>query len=218
MEENLYSVMISSSVNGYEDQLLQIEGFFNGLGYAVVLSMSGTMKVDPRLHNFDNCMKAVEECDLFFGIIRPDCGTGRVEKESVTFQEFKHARECHKPSWYVIDNRIKVYKELLKTLVLREYPDTKDEEMNKAITLFFDKRTKAREKLPKVLDIFETNDLRQFDPLCFKMEDFVNHKGMAREEITNNWMQYCNNLTEIIRFINTNFANKNFIENIIKEA
>lgn len=57
----------------------------------------GSMKVDPRLHNFDNCLKAVEECDLFFGVIRPDCGTGRDGSESITFQEFKHARECHKP-------------------------------------------------------------------------------------------------------------------------
>lgn len=44
---NVYSVMISSSVNCYEDQLLRIEAEFKGLGYAVVMSMSGTMRVDP---------------------------------------------------------------------------------------------------------------------------------------------------------------------------
>lgn len=214
----IYSVMISSSVNGYEDQLLRIEAEFKTLGYAVVMSMSGTMKVDPRLHNFDNCMKAVEECDLFFGIIRPDCGTGRVGQESVTFQEFKHARECHKPCWYVIDNRIKAYKNLLKNLVLREHPDTKDEELNQMITKYYDRQIRSRGKLPKVLDLFESKDLRQFDPLCFEMEDFVNHKGMAKEEIVNNWMQYCDHELDIARFIQTNFGAKNFIEVILKEA
>lgn len=214
--KEIYTVMISSSVNGYEDQLLRIEAEFITLGYDVVLSMSGSMKVDPRLHNFDNCLQAVEACDLFFGVIRPDCGTGRVEGESVTFQEFKHARLFHKPCWFVIDNRIKHYKELLKTLVLREYPDTKDNELNQTISTYYDKQVRNRKQLPKVLDVFETKDLRKFDPLCFEMEDFVNHKGMPKDEIVNNWMQYCDHELDIAKFINKNFGDKSFIDGIIK--
>ena len=216
--ERPYIVMISSSVNGYEDQLLQIESMFNSLGYWVVMSMSGTMKVNPHLHNFDNCLKAVEGCDVFFGIIRPDCGTGRAGDECVTFQEFKHARKLNKPCWYVIDNKIKIYKNLLKTLTLREFPDTKDENLNAAITSYYDRQIRGRKHLPRVLDFFESKDFRQFDPQCFDMEDFVNHKGMAREEVTNNWMQYCNNLLEIAKFIRTNFEDKSFIDSIIKES
>lgn len=210
--------MISSSVNGFEDQLLQIESVFTSLGYMVVMSMSGTMKVNPHLHNFDNCMKAVEGCDVFFGIIRPDCGTGRLDKECVTFQEFKYARELNKPCWYVIDNKIKTYKTLLKSLILREFPDTNDDDLNATITSYYDRQVRERKCLPRVLDIFESKDLRQFDPVCFKMEDFVNHKGMPKENITNNWMQYCNNLLEIARYIQTNFEDKDFIDSIIKES
>lgn len=217
-EEKRYSVMISSSVNGFEDQLKRIEVEFKNLGYAVVLSMSGTMKVDPRLNNFDNCLKAVENCDLFFGVIRPDCGTGRMGEKSITFNEFMHARECHKPCWFVIDNKIKVYKELLKTLVLKEHPNMSDDEMNKAIAAYYDKKIRSREKLPKVLDVFGTKDLHKFDPLCFEMEDFVNHKGIPREEVVNNWMQYCNSELEIATFIHTNFSDISYIENILKEA
>lgn len=210
--------MISSSVNGFEDQLLQIESVFTSLGYMVVMSMSGTMKVNPHLHNFDNCMKAVEGCDVFFGIIRPDCGTGRLDEECVTFQEFKYARELNKPCWYVIDNKIKTYKTLLKSLILREFPDTNDDDLNATITSYYDRQVRERKCLPRVLDIFESKDLRQFDPVCFKMEDFVNHKGMPKENITNNWMQYCNNLLEIARYIQTNFEDKDFIDSIIKES
>lgn len=217
-KRDLISVMISSSVNGYEDQLLRIEAEFTNLDYAVVMSMSGTLRVDPRLNNFDNCLKAVEDCDLFFGIIRPDCGTGRVGNESITFQEFKHARKCHKPCWYVIDSQIKSYKKLLKTLVLREFPDTQDEDLNSAVSAYYDKQVRGRKQLPKVLDIFETKDFRQFDPLCFEMEDFVNQKGMPKETITNNWMQYCDHELDIANFIHTNFGNRVFIEDILKEA
>ena len=145
--------MISSSVNGFEDQLLQIESVFTSLGYMVVMSMSGTMKVNPHLHNFDNCMKAVEGCDVFFGIIRPDCGTGRLDKECVTFQEFKYARELNKPCWYVIDNKIKTYKTLLKSLILREFPDTNDDDLNATITSYYDRQVRERKCLPRVLDI-----------------------------------------------------------------
>jgi len=163
-------------------------------------------------------LKAVEDCDLFFGIIRPDCGTGRVGSESITFQEFKHARKCHKPCWYVIDSQIKSYKKLLKTLVLREFPDTRDEDLNFAISAYYDKQVRGRKQLPKVLDIFETKDFRQFDPLCFEMEDFVNQKGMPKETITNNWMQYCDHELDIANFIHTNFGDRVFIEDILKEV
>lgn len=217
VEKDKFTVMVSSSVNGFEDQLLRIEAQFITLEYDVIMSMSGSMKVDPRLHNFDNCLKAVEECDLFFGIIRPDCGTGRDGSESITFQEFKHARECHKPCWYVIDNRIKTYKNLLKSLVLREHPDTKDEDLNKAITSFYDNTIRQRKNLPRVLDLFETKDLHQFDPLCFVMEDFVNHKGLPKEEITNNWMHYYDHELDIAKYIRTNFGDKVFIANVLKE-
>jgi len=54
-KKDLISVMISSSVNGYEDQLLRIEAEFTNLDYAVVMSMSGTLRVDPRLNNYESC-------------------------------------------------------------------------------------------------------------------------------------------------------------------
>lgn len=106
---------------------------------------------------------------------------------------------------------------MLKSLVLREFPDTKDEDLNNAITSFYDNTIRQRKKLPRVLDLFETKDLHLFDPLCFVMEDFVNHKGLPKEGITNNWMHYYNHELDIAKYIRTNFEDKEFIANILKE-
>ena len=152
-----YKVMISSSVNGFEGMLSLFEKRIEGYGYDVILSMSGKMKVNPHLGNFDNCLKAVEECDVFLGIIRTDCGTGLEGESCITFKEFKYARELCKPCWFIIDNRIKYYKNLLRNLVLREHPITKDDDLNKFIASYYDKKIKSREEnqLPRVLDLYK---------------------------------------------------------------
>lgn len=92
-----YTIMVSSSVNGFETQLNLIFTYLTQLGFNVVMSKEGTLKVSPRLGSFGSCLKAVEDCDLFFGIIRKNCGTGRMDECSITFEEFKRARKCGKP-------------------------------------------------------------------------------------------------------------------------
>ena len=64
-----YSIMVSSSVHGFETELELIDAYLTQLGFKVVMSKSGTLKVNPRYGNFKNCLDAVEECDLFLGII-----------------------------------------------------------------------------------------------------------------------------------------------------
>lgn len=145
--EEKITVMVSSSVNGFEDQLSGIEAILNSWGYEVWMSKSGTIKVNPHLHNFDNCLKAVEECDLFLGIIRLDCGTGREADGCVTFEEFKKARELNKPCWFIVDSRLKHYRDLMKVLELREYPLTHDEDLNDFMKGFYDRKVRNREKL-----------------------------------------------------------------------
>ena len=182
MEER-YKVMISSSVNGFEGMLSLFEKRVEGYGYDVILSMSGKIKVNPHLGNFENCLKAVEECDVFLGIIRTDCGTGREGDSSITFDEFKRARELGKPCWFIM----KV-------------------------------RNREEKQLPRVLDLFNSKDFRTFDPLCLEMEDFVNHKGIPKSEVKNNWMQYCNfdKPEEIFDFIDRNIGNIQFVDDIVR--
>ena len=217
MEER-YKVMISSSVNGFEGMLRLFEKRIEGYGYDVILSMSGKIKVNPHLGNFANCLKAVEECDAFLGIIRTDCGTGRGGERCITFDEFKYARELGKPCWFIIDKKVKYFKELLKTLILREHPTATDKDLQDFLASYYDKKMRNRESLPRVLELYMSKDLRAFDPLCFEMEDFVNHKGIPKSEVKNNWMQYCNfeKPEESFDFIECNLGNTEFVDNIIK--
>ena len=85
--------MVGSTVYGFEDQLSQIVAQLNTLGYDVLNSHYGSIQVNPKLSNMDNCLKAVEECDLFLGIIRPYYGTGNIGERNITFEEIKKAIE-----------------------------------------------------------------------------------------------------------------------------
>ena len=67
--------MVGSTVYGFENELYQIVALLQTLGYEVLNSHVGTIKVNPKLSNLENCLNAVDECDLFLGIIRPYYGT-----------------------------------------------------------------------------------------------------------------------------------------------
>ncbi len=94
--------MVSSAVYGFEFQIEQICSMLTTMDYEVLNSHIGTIKVHPGLSNLENCIKAVEECDLFFGIIRPYCGTGNIGDKNITFEEMKKAIELQKPYWFVV--------------------------------------------------------------------------------------------------------------------
>lgn len=211
-----YTIMVSSSVHGFETELELIYAFLSQIGFKVVISKSGTLKANPRLGNFENCLKAVEECDLFLGIIRQNCGTGVSNGESITFQEFKHARECDKPCWYIIESKIANSKELLRSLEMREHPNTHSKLFNWIVSRFYDMTIRMRRKLPRVMDMFRSDRTHTFDEECFRMEDFVNQKWKNRDEVTNNWMQYCKSWGEMERFLRTNFGDRRLIEEVLK--
>lgn len=210
-----YTVMVSSSVHGFETELDLIYSLFTQLGYKVIMSKAGTLKVNPRYGNFTNCLNAVKDCDLFLGIIRQNCGTGVSNDESITFQEIKYARECDKPCWYIIEDKILNSKELLRSLEMREHPCTHSKLFNWIVAHFYDITVRMRKKLPRVMDMFRPDRTHTFDEECFKIEDFVNQKWKNRAEVTGNWMQYCKSWSEIERFLLTNFKERGLIESIL---
>jgi len=216
-----YKVMVSSSILDFEDQLDVLCSYLRSLGYDVLCSKEGTIKADTRLGNFDNCYDAVKCCDLFLGIIRPYTGSGRIGCKSVTFQEFELARAHHKPSWYIVDKRVQWSSEFCRSLKLRNKPL----HFPKAITCLLSMYHKAAiikgKKLPKVLDVFESDDSRRFSEECFEMEKFVNQRGLYKPKAgkaVNNWMQYCSTLSEMKTWLSTNFGNYAMIDSIINEA
>jgi len=106
--------MISSSVYGAQSLLRQVT--LVQLGYDVICSPVGSLAVNPRKSNLDNCLRAVDECDIFVGFIRPIYGSGRDSKDSksITHLELERAiaRDC--PRWMLAQSSVVKMRSLLR--------------------------------------------------------------------------------------------------------
>ena len=58
--EHQYKIMVSSAVYGFENEIEQICSILSNMGYRVLNSHIGTIRVHPGFSNLDNCLKAVE--------------------------------------------------------------------------------------------------------------------------------------------------------------
>jgi hypothetical protein len=112
--EGKIEIMVSSSVYGYEDQLNQICGLFEQMEYHPVNSHYKTLPTDPSKSNLDNCLAATQNCDAFFGILRPFYGSGLIGATSITHEEMKLAINNKKPRWFIAHRDIRVARILLK--------------------------------------------------------------------------------------------------------
>ena len=68
------------------------------------MSYKGTVPVDSQKSNFENCLQAVERCDLFLGILTTSYGSGRYGDEpSITHLEMRAAlkRDIPRCSWSI---------------------------------------------------------------------------------------------------------------------
>ena len=106
--------MLSSSIYGFEDNIKQVASYLESLGYDVISSLLGTVKVNPNLSNLDNSIRAVEECDIFLGFIRTYCGTGNIGEKNITFEEFKHAISLDKPYWFMAEHDVMFCRNLFR--------------------------------------------------------------------------------------------------------
>lgn len=180
-------IMLGSTVYGFEDQLSQIIAQLNLLDYEVLNSHNGSIKVNPKLSNLDNCLNAVEECDLFLGIIRPFYGTGNIGEINITFEEIKKAIELKKPYWFLVHRDVVFARLLFEKLKLKN-GDTVEVEKNR----FFD---------PRTIDIYE----------------YVIENHIPVRLRNGNWAQEFYRLDEMMTYVVTQFSDKNFVENIINE-
>ncbi len=107
-------IMVASTVHGFQDQIDQICGTLTGYGYEVWNSHIRTIPLHPGMSNPQNCLRAVQDCDLFFGIIRPRYGAVVEGDISITHQEIRRAVELRKPRWFIAHRDITVARQLLK--------------------------------------------------------------------------------------------------------
>lgn len=175
-------IMISSSVYGFEDSIRQIAALLEAKGYIVISSLMGTITVHPHKSNLENCLLAVEECDIFLGFIRTYCGTGNIGDKNITFEEFRRAIELDKPYWFMVEHDVEFSRRLFSKGIAPI-----DNSVNNIWTII-----QANKKI--------------FDPLCIEMYNMVIKENKEITSRVGNWIQpyYC--INDIRRYINTQFS------------
>jgi hypothetical protein len=185
-------VMVSSSIRHKEPLLDQIYGLLEGFGYKVWMSYRGTVPIIPGRSAFESCLIAVERCDLFFGIITPQYGSGVAEGEAgITHRELLRAIELEKPRFILAHDQVVIARRLLMDL---------------------DFKTKAERdtlKLRKGAAIID--DLRLID-----MYEAATREDLPLEERTDNWVQPYRTPNEALLYVEEQFSryedNVGFVE------
>ncbi len=109
-------LMVSSTVYGIEELLDRIHTLLTPQ-YEVWMSHKGTMPVFSKRSAFDNCIKAVEHCDLFLGLITPYYGSGKDGNGiSICHQELRRALKMNKPRWLLAHDHVVFARSLLANL------------------------------------------------------------------------------------------------------
>jgi hypothetical protein len=174
-------IMVSSTVHYQESFLDQVFGVLEGLGYTVWMSHAGTLFTDPGLSAFDNCLQAVNACDLFLGIITGRYGSGKEgDGKSITHRELDRAISTGKPAWFLVHSDVAVARQLL-----RQYRTSQ-----KNLTWRFPFRPTP------VLD-----DLR-----ILQMYEKAMRHHMPLRRRRGNWVQQYHYSTEAIRYIHSQFS------------
>mgnify|MGYP004450523143 FL=1 len=201
-------VMVSSSVYklGFNEVLDQIISCLKTSGYEVISSYYNTVKTYPGLSNLDNCLKAVEECDIFLGIIRPYCGSGYVtlekegktERVNITFEEFKHAIQLDKPRWFLVHEHVPFARNLFS--LIKPVGITEQDYMSLS----------AEDKLKTLFECIQCNKNDMFDYTCV---DMYNH--VIKNDPHQAWAAPFNKSADALRFIQNNFADYDKMADIV---
>lgn len=110
-------IFVSSAVHGNEDLLNKIYSSLKGYGYEVWMSNKGTVPNNSRLSNVENCLVAVQNCDLFLGLITPFYGSGKEgNNPSITHLELRKAIEINKLRWVLAHERVNFARIFLQNL------------------------------------------------------------------------------------------------------
>lgn len=126
MAREIIKIMVSSTVFGFEKDLRQlcaaIESYKSReYKYLVLNSYIGSIYVAPGVSNTEACLRAVDDCDFFFGIILPRYGSG------ITHMEFTRAIRLDKPRGFLSHFSVRYARELLAQYM---YSDVKNRVVN----------------------------------------------------------------------------------------
>lgn len=188
-------VLVSSTVYGIEELLERIYTLLVELGYEVWMSHKGTVPVSSRNHAFDDCLRAVENCDLFLGIITTSYGSGKLPDKgalSITHQELLKAIELNKPRWLLAHSHVVFARTLLDSLGHKTRED----------------RGKLSFKRTQVLD-----DLRVID-----MYEDATRSDVSLDKRQGNWVQKFGLSRDAETFVQAQFSRYQEAEAFIRES
>jgi len=184
--------MVSSTVYGVQELLERIYALLTQYGYEVWCSHTGTVPVFSTNSAFENCLRAVEKCDLFLGMITPAYGSGRDGAGlSITHQELLKAIELNKPRWLLAHDHVVFARNLLANL---DY-DTAE------------KREALKLKKSNILD-----DLRVIDMYNAAIRNEVELKDRK-----GNWVQTYVDPADALRFASAQFNRFQEVERFLAE-
>jgi hypothetical protein len=185
-------VMVASTIFGFEDQMEQICSTLQGYGYEVWNSHLKTIPVHPGLSNTENCLRAVESCDVFFGIIRPRYGAVPNGELSITHQEMLRAIELKRPRWFIAHRDIAIARQLLK-----QYMILPDNTANPAFTF---RRTEVLDDI-RLVKLYNDTILNDVEPA----------------ERIGHWVDEYFRIGDILRVIQTQFADPKRVRAIVEQ-
>lgn len=170
-------VMISSSVYGAESLLRQTYAVLGGFGYEVICSPVGTVPVNPKKPNLENCLRAVGECDVFVGFIRPIYGSGRNSRthKSITHLELEKAIELGRPRWILAHSSVVKMRRLVKHVFYNK-DGTRNKQEFKELRGEFDD--------PRVIEMYElAADSRSRKPWSQRVNHWVHEYHYDHEAL-----------------------------------
>lgn len=187
------TILVSSTVYGIEELLDRIYTILTAFDYEVWMSHKGTLPVRSDHTAFDNCLQAVEQCDLFLGIITPLYGSGKDGGDlSIVHQEINRAIELNKPRWLLAHEQVIFARRLLRDLG-RGSPEKRGKlKLRKGASAISDLR---------VIDMYE-EAIRHTEPM---------------PERNGNWVQAFNTDEDALLFASAQFSRFQEIEEFIKE-
>ncbi|GAB2195959.1 hypothetical protein MAH4_01420 [Sessilibacter sp. MAH4] len=191
--------MVSSTVYGVEELLDRVFALLTGFGYQteygyeVLMSHKGTVPVSSNETAFESCLKAVEKCDLFLGIITPQYGSGLdATGLSITHQEMKKAIELNKPRWFLAHDHVVFARRMLMDLGYKNRDDRSKLEL---------KRGASSISNLKVIDLYEDATMEHL-PL---------------DERQGNWVQKFQSDLDASVFVTAQFSRYQDVEELLKQ-
>lgn len=199
-ERNHIKVFVSSTVYDFESHLDYVYSTLDGYGYDVMMSHKGTIPLDSKLSNLENCLKGVENCDVFLGFIRPLLGTGVLDRnqKSITEQEFDVALRVNMLRFVLADYRVVFARQFLKMMQIP----------NQEVPYSFTQASQDGQQIVKPNRVVHAASLEMYDTA---IQSNIN-PATAR---VGNWVQQYKNLQDITLHVEAQFKDVERIKKLL---